>query len=198
MYFIDSVGAFSIVVANIIFWLLILRRHFWSEQVRAYFLWTFFITMWSFGYGITLGGFFSYKITLAWNKYCQAMATLIGPHFFYFASTVIGREKQYNKFFKFYLFWGIINAIALFFTPYYVQGLWAFSTYKYQPLGGPLYILFVSFFVLCTIHGFTIALINSRKLVGVRKKHAVLFLWASGIGYSGGFTLFLQGLGYSI
>ncbi len=193
MYVVDAIGAFSISVANLIFWLLILPKQYHRPIVRSYFVWSLFITLWSFGYGITLAGFYDYPTTLIWNRYCQAMATLIGPFYFKFACSVVGVFERYQKLFRVYLAIGIVSAFCLFVSPYYVQGLWSFGTYRYQPLGGPLYFLFTGYFLWCTTHGFGLAWKHYSLSRGIDKKHVQLFLWASGIGYSGGFTLFLQG-----
>ncbi len=193
LYLVDAIGAFSISVANLIFWTLILPKQYHRPIVRSYFLWSLFITLWSFGYGMTLGGFYDYSTTLVWNKYCQAMATLIGPFYFKFSCSVVGVFEKYRKLFLVYLVIGIINAFFLLATPFYVQGLWSFDAYRYQPLGGPVYFLFTSYFVWCTLHGFVLAWKYYGLKQGIEKKHVQLFLWASGIGYGGGFTLFLQG-----
>lgn len=190
---IDAVGAFSIVIANLVFWTLIFLGKSFTPLARAYFGWALFITLWSFGYGITLGGFFSYETTLVWNKYCQAMATLIGPFFFRFSANVAQCYGQMRKVFKFYLIFGIINAIALFFTPYYVKGLWSFGTYQYQPLGGPLYFIFTSFFMWCTLHSYWIVATRYKQSRGIQRTHITLFLIATGLAYFGGITLFFQG-----
>jgi len=121
------------------------------------------------------------------------MAILIGPFYFKFSCSVVGVFEKYRKLFQIYLIVGIVNAFCLFVTPFYVQGLWSFGPYRYQPLGGPLYFLFTSYFVWCTLHGFILAWKHYGLKRGVDKKHVQLFLYASGIGYGGGFTLFLQG-----
>ena len=190
----DAYGAFLIVVFNLTFWFFTLFRKSLSPLAKSYFGWSFFITTWAFGYGITLGGIFDYDTTLIWNKYCQAMAMLIGPFFFRFGCVAINRFDKINKrFFKFYLVFGIINAIALFLTPYYVKGLWSFAEYPYQPLGGRLYIIFTLFFMLCTVHSYLVVARHFRSSSGIQRKQVTLFLWATGIAYFGGVTLFLQG-----
>ncbi len=142
---------------------------------------------------MTLGGFFDYSTTLMWNRYCQAMAILIVPFYFKFSCSLIGIFEQNRKLFLIYLTIGVINALFLLVTPFYVQGLWSFGSYPYQPLGGPLYFIFTSYFVGCTLHGFVLAWKHYRLKQGIEKKHLQLFLWASAISYTGGFTLFLQG-----
>ncbi len=189
----DAVGAFLIVGCNIIFWYLTLRQKKKSDLAYAFFGWSFFIALWALGYGITLAGFFDKQTTLICNRYCQAMATLIGPFFFRFAAHTIYEYEKFKKLFYFYLIFGVINAAGLFFTPLYVKDLWSFADYTYQPLGGPLYILFAGFFIWCTIHAFLIVMFAFKGTSGLKRKQLVLWLWATGIAYFGGVTLFLQG-----
>src|SRR3989338_4700360 len=86
-----------------------------NPLAKSYFLWSLFITLWSFGYGITLCGWFDYNTTLTWNKWCQAMAVMIAPHFFRFGATVAGEFERYKKLYYFYSVFGVINAFGLFF-----------------------------------------------------------------------------------
>ncbi|MCB9800423.1 MAG: hypothetical protein H6757_06660 [Candidatus Omnitrophica bacterium] len=191
---IDAIGAFLIAIVNTVFWTLIFMGGSFTPLARSYFGWACFITVWSFGYGVTLSGAFSYEATLIWNRFCQAMATMIGPFFFKFSADVAGKFDNKNKqIFKIYLFLGITNATALFFTPLYVKGLWSFGPYRYQPLGGPLYGLFVVFFIWCTLHSYIVVALQYKKAVGLRKTHMTLFLLATGIAYFGGVTLLFQG-----
>lgn len=190
---VDSIGAFSIVLFNIILWTLTIAKSKLSPLAKDYFQWSFYITGWSLGYGFTLSGLFDYDTTLVWNKLCQAMAVMIGPHFFKFACHLSDEFKRYKHIYRIYLLFGIASALLLFFTPYYVRGLWSFGGYKYQPSGGPLYIVFTAFFFWCTIHAFMIAATAYKNLSGEKKKQVRLFLWGTGIGYSGGVFLFLQG-----
>lgn len=188
----DAYGAFLIVVFNIIFWLLALYRRSRNDLANSYFWWSFFITLWAFGYGITLGGFFDYEPTLIWNKYCQAMALMVAPFFFHLGCMVARQYETYKKIFWFYFMIAAANAVPLFFTNYYVRGLWSFADYRYQPLGGPLYWLFTLIFLWCTFHVFWIVAKNYRNSQGLHRKQMALFLLATGLSYAGGLTLFLQ------
>lgn len=192
---IDAGGAFAITGFNITLWLLTFTKRRLSPLAKAYFWWSFWITLWSFGYGVTLSGIFDYNTTLWWNKYCQAIATLISPFFFRFGACVANQFDRYRKLYQFYLGLATVNALALFLTPYYVKGLWSFGPYPYQPLGGPLYIVFTALFFWCTVHSFLVAAQAYRNVTGRKKKQVSLFLLGTGIAYSGGGTLFLQGYG---
>ena len=119
----DATGAFLIVVTNIVFWFLTLFKRDVSDHARAYFWWSLFITLWALGYGLTLGAFYSYEATLTWNRFCQAMALMIGPFFLRLCSYVIHQSERYHRTFLIYLLISIPNALALFFTPWYVKGL---------------------------------------------------------------------------
>ena len=191
-------GSFAITLFNILLWALTFTKRRLSPLAQSYFWWSFFISLWSFGYGLTLSGLFDYQITLWINKWCQAMAMLIGPFFFRFGCCVADEFEKYRMTYKFYLWFGIINAVGLFFTPYYVKGLWSFGEFRYQPLGGPLYIVFTSFFFWCTIHSFIVAARKYRGTIGQKKKQIKLFLLGTGIAYSGGGELFLQGFGIPV
>ncbi len=192
---IDALGAFAITGFNVTLWLLTFTKRRLSPLAKAYFWWSFWITLWSFGYGVTLSGVFDYGPTLWWNKYCQAMATLISPFFFRFGACVASQFDRYRKLYRFYLGLAVVNALGLFFTPYYVKGLWSFGPYRYQPLGGPLYFVFTLLFFWCTVHSFLVAAQAYRNVVGRKRKQVSLFLLGTGIAYSGGGTLFLQGYG---
>ena len=193
-----AAGSFAIALFNLTLWTLTFTKRHLSPLAKAYFWWSFYITLWSFGYGITLGGFLNYEATLWINKWCQAMATMIGPFFFRFGCCVAGEFEKYKRTYQIYLWFGILNATALFFTPYYVRGLWSFGVFRYQPLGGPLYIIFTAFFFWCTIHSFIVAAKKYRSSIGRKQKQIKLFLLGTGIAYSGGGELFLQGYGIPI
>jgi signal transduction histidine kinase len=189
-----ALGSFAIVIFNISLWFLIFasRAQEKTQLAKAYFKWSLFITLWALGYGITLSGIFEYQTTLIWNKLCQSFATMIGPYFFLFGICVADEYEKYKKIYQSYYAFGLINAILLFITPWYVIGLWSFGVFRYQPLGGPLYILFTGFFYWCTLHSFIIAVKKYRVSFGNAKKQIGAFLLATGIAYSGGGTLFLQ------
>ncbi len=186
-------GSWAITTFNIALWVLTLAKRRLSPLAKAYFWWSFYITLWSFGYGITLCGWFSYETTLLWNKWCQAMAAMIAPYFFRFGCVVADDFERYRKLYRAYLIFAIVNAVGLFFTPYYVKGLWSFGVFHYQPLGGPLYIIFTGFFWWSTIHSFLVAAQKYKGTVGHKRAQLRLFLWGTGIAYSGGGELFLQG-----
>lgn len=121
------------------------------------------------------------------------MAMMIAPLFFRFSCCVVDEYNVINqRLYRIYFWFAFVNALALFFTPYYVKGLWSFGDYRYQPSGGVLYGIFAGFFYLCTVHGFFTALKKYPKLINRKKKQARLFLLGTGIGYFGGGTLFLQ------
>ncbi len=123
------------------------------------------------------------------------MATLIGPFFFNFGCAVADQQKECKNIFRSYLAIGVAIALGLICTPYFVKGLWSFGVFRYQPLGGPLYIVFAGFFFWCTIHSFIVAASKYRNAIGRKKKQIKLFLLATGIAYSGGGSLFLQAFG---
>ncbi len=186
-----AIGSFLIVAFNLTLWFLTFFGRKLGELAIAYFWWSFFIAAWALGYGITLGGFFDYGTTLAWNKYCQAMAMLIAPFFFKYCCELVDEYENKKKIFLVYLLFAILNSIGIAFTPYYVSGLWSFGVFKYQPLGGPLYFIYVAFFHWCTLHGFLLVLSRYREFSELRRKQLKLFLIATGLSYFGGSTLFI-------
>lgn len=193
-----ALGSFAITFFNTILLVLTFKEQRINPTVKYYYQWTIFVTLWSLGYGITLGGFFDYSTTLIWNRFCQAMAVMIGPFFFKLCINLIGQDQKHKKAYIFYLTVGITNAILLFLTEWYVKGLWQFHDFKYQPDGGPLYILFVAFFVLCNLHGYFLVFKHYLNATGLIKKQLQLFLLSTGIGYGFSIELFLQGLGFAI
>ncbi|PIW65450.1 MAG: hypothetical protein COW12_01840, partial [Candidatus Omnitrophica bacterium CG12_big_fil_rev_8_21_14_0_65_45_16] len=185
-------GAFAVTIFNFTLWFLAFFKRSLSRLAKAFFWWSFFIALWAFGYGMTLGGFLDYEPTLIWNKFCQAMAALIGPFFFRYACTVVERDRENQTYFLIYLITGIVIAFFLFLTDYFVKGLWSFDIYHYQPLGGPLYSVFTVFFFWCTIHGFIVAISQFNQTEGQKRNQLWIFLLATAIPYFGGSTLFLQ------
>jgi len=188
-----AVGSWLITLANIVFWVLILRQRHVNRVARSYFGWTVFITLWSIGYGITLSGLLDYDVTLAWNRWCQAMAALIAPYFFRFVCLVVRQEAAIKRFFRWYLLLSIINSFGLLLHPSYVVGLWSFGVFRYQPLGGVLYPLFTGGFWLITLHAYWIGWRQLRRFQGMEREKVKLFLAGTAIAYSGAGTLFLQG-----
>ena len=193
-----ALGAFAITFLNVTIFIFAFRPSRLTPTVKTYFQWSFFASLWALGYGITLIGFFDYNTTLFWNKFCQAMATLIGPFFFKLACLLSNQYQAKRNFFNTYLFIGIVIAVTLFLTDWIVQGLWSFHFFKYHPLGGPLYGLFVGFFSWCNLHAFIIVLKECLSSQGLRRKQLKLFLISTGIGYGLSAELFLQGFGVPI
>ncbi len=188
-------GSFAITLFNLTLWFLTFFGRKLSGLARAYFWWSFFIAVWALGYGITLGGFFDYNTTLTWNKFCQSMAMMIAPFFFKYCCMLVDEYEKKRGIFLFYVELAAINAFGIAFTPYYVSGFWSFGVYKYQPLGGPLYVIYVALFHWCTAHGFILVLSKYREFSELQKKQLKLFLIATGTSYFGGSTLFLAPLG---
>lgn len=188
-----TIGAFAITFFNTLLLALIFRKRNFNQITNSYFQWTIFVTLWSLGYGITLSGVLGYDATLLWNRFCQAMAMLIGPYFFKLAVRLAGEYDAYRRVFRAYQIFGILNAILLLCTSWYVKGLWSFSDFKYQPLGGPLYLVFTLMFFWCNLHAYIIVLRKYLNSDGLKKKHLKLFLISTGIGYGISGQLFLQG-----
>ncbi len=187
-----TVGSWLITVANVAFWILIFRRQPYSRLAKGYFGWSLFITLWSIGYGVTLSALLDYDTTLAWNRWCQAMATFIAPHFFHFACLIVRREQTARRFFPLYIGLSSLNALGLLFSPSYVEGLWSFGGFKYQPLGGNLYILFTGLFWVITMHAFWVVGKQLDQVPTIERRQIRLFLVGTGIAYTGAVTLFLQ------
>jgi signal transduction histidine kinase len=191
-------GAFAISLFNLSLFLITRRSRNLNPTTKAYFQWTLFVSLWSFGYGITLSGCFDYNVTLLWNKFCQAMALLIGPFFFKFISVLITEQKKYKNLFLFYIGIAVSLAIVLISTDLLVESLWSFNEFKYQPKGGPLYGVFIIFFFWCNSHGYYLALRKFKRSSGILRKQLKIFLISTGIGYGLSSSLFLQGLGLRI
>ncbi len=189
-----AIGSFAITVFNFILWFLTFFGRKLSDLARAYFWWSFFIAIWAFGYGITLAGFFDYGTTLAWNRFCQSMAMLVAPFFFKYCAVLIDEYPKYEKIFLSYLTLSVLIAAGIFATPHFISDLWSFGIYRYQPLAGPFYFLYVSLFALCALHGFALVLSRYKQFDGIKRSQARLFLIATGTSYFGGFTLFIQAL----
>ena len=143
---IEAYAAWAITGFNIALWLLTIAHRRLSPLAKAYFGWTLFVTLWSFGYGITLSGWLDYEPTLLWNRWCQAMATLVGPVFFRFSTLVAGEGPQHQRYYRWLLLIGLAVAAGVMFSPLFVEGLWSFGRYRFQPDGGPLYGLFTGYF----------------------------------------------------
>lgn len=188
-----ALGSWLITAANVVFWLLIFRKRPFSRLAKSYFWWALFITFWSVGYGITLSGLLKYDATLAWNRWCQAMAALVAPYFFRFVCLVVQQESAARRFFRWYFALSVVNAIGLITSSTYVAGLWSFGVFRYQPLGGPLYPLFTMLFWVATMHAYWIAWTQFKKMRGVERAKIKLFLIGTGIAYTGAGSLFLQG-----
>lgn len=188
-----ALGSWLITIANIVFWALIFHKRPTNRVAHGYFWWSFFITLWSLGYGVTLSGWWSYEVTLAWNRWCQAMAALIAPYFFLFVCTVVQQQSKAKRFFPWYLGTSLVNAFGLMISPAYVADLWSFGSFQFQPLGGPLYTLFTGVFWWITFHAYLVAWERFRQVSRDQQAKLKLFLIGTGVAYTGGATLFLQG-----
>lgn len=186
-----AVGSFSILIVNCILWVFILSNRKKDAIVWSYLLWSASVSGWSLGYGITLSGWFDKSTTLFWNRFCHANASFIGIFFLQLAFALTHQLDKRKKYMTIMYFLGI-SLLILDFTPLFVKDLWQMSFFKYQPLGGPLYIYFTAIFFYSVMNGLWVLYKRMRETYGNEKAQLKIFLTGTLIGYSGGATLFLQ------
>ena len=95
-----TLASYSIILFNIILWILILYKRKKDIIVWSYILWSAAVSGWALGYGITLSGWFSKSTTLFWNRFCHANASFIGIFFLQLAFALthqLDKKKTYMK-----------------------------------------------------------------------------------------------------
>jgi len=186
-----ALGSFSILLFNLILWILILYKRKKDIVVWSYMLWSAVVSGWSLGYGITLLGWFDKPTTLFWNRFCHANASFIGIFFLQLAYALTHQLDKKKKYMMFMYAIGI-SLLILDFTPLFIKDLWQMSFFKYQPLGGPLYIYFTAVFFYAVINGLWVLYRRMIQVGGNERQQLKIFLIGTIIGYTGGATLFLQ------
>ncbi len=186
-----ALGSFSIVLFNIILWILILSNKRRDKVVWSYILWSAAVSGWALGYGITLSGWFDRPTTLFWNRFCHANASFIGIFFLQLAFALTNQLNIRKKYMLFMYSIGL-SLLALDFTPLFVKDLWQMSFFKYQPLGGPFYIYFTAVFFYTILNALWVLYRRMKEAIGNEQQQLKIFLIGTIIGYAGGATLFLQ------
>ncbi len=188
-----AIGAISIVFFNAVLWYLILQNRKRDRIVRAYLVWSACIACWSLGYAVTLSGLFSRDVTLLWNRSCHAFAVLIPVTFLHLAFAISKSRRLARNLFVSRVA-GCLAAVLvlLVFTPLFVKDLWSMGIFKYQPLGGPVYVYFAIFFASLVAYGLLELVRAYWRAQGNEREQIKVFLLGSVIGYLGGANLFLQ------
>ena len=186
-----TLGSFSIVIFNIILWALILSNRKKDVVVWSYVLWSAVVSGWALGYGITLSGWFGKPVTLFWNRFCHANASFIGIFFLQLAYALTHQLKKKKNYMRILYLIGF-SLLILVFTPLFVKDLWQMAFFKYQPLGGPLYVYFTLVFFFTITQALWVLYRRMISVEGKEKEQLKIFLIGTIIGYTGGANLFIQ------
>ena len=154
---------------------------------KTFALWTLSVTVWAFGISIhtvtndALSG-------LIWSRILHAAAIFIPTFFLHFTFAILDiRDK------KWILWVSYLGSIILFafnFTDLFMSGVRQVLNFKYFPIAGPAYPLFVLMFAACVIY----SLYNMFKAIkvssGVKRNQIKYLFLGAVIGFSGGSTTF--------
>lgn len=192
-----AIGAFSIILVNAVLWFFILAGRKHDPIVRSYLKWSASVAMWALGYGMTLSGAFSPEVTLVWNRLCHAFAVFIPVFFLELVMSLIQKDPLKSRSMIAVYASGILLFAAAW-TDNLVSGLWVMKGAGYQPVAGPLYVVFGAFFWIVVCEGLVLLAKETRRLFGQERQQIRIFMVGSAIGYLGGSTLFIQAFGLTV
>jgi signal transduction histidine kinase len=83
-------------------------------------------------------------------------------------------------------------------TRYFIDGIISTKYFKYYPKGGPIYIIFLLFFLVLIVLGFVKLIKAFNVSSGTRRNQILYVILASVVGFGGGVLWFLPAFGFDI
>ena len=147
------------------------------------------ISIWSFGYFLTLTNYFSYNLTLFFSRFSHASGAFIPILFFNFIVILLDSNYKYKKFLKFgYIISTIICVFCL--TNFVVKDVIEKMNISYYPEWGILYPVYSLLYIIFSGYG-NFILYKAIKLGSLkRKKQLKVFFIGTFLGFAGGISLF--------
>lgn len=158
-----------------------------ENQVKwGFFLFTFFVFVWSFGY------FFWQLSTnasdaLFWSRVLMAGSIFIPISYFYFSLALVGLVQKRKRILMFgYVLFPLF--FLLNFTPLFVHHVEPILSFDYWPMPGPLYHVFLAVWFFYVVYAIRILYSSYQKSTGRKNLQIKWVLLGTTIGYVAGST----------
>ncbi len=156
---------------------------------KIWFTFSFSVSVWGFGYFLTLTAWLPHEASLWCSRFSHASGAFIPILFFDFVSTLLSERKTHKKFIRY----GYIISVLLYvasFTPLIVKDVVQKLNIAYYPEGGILYPLYAFMYYVYAGYGMYRMYYVCRHSDTEKSNQLKYFLIASFIGFAGGFSLF--------
>lgn len=168
-----------------------------SKLNITFFIFSLDISLWSFAYYIwqiseTAAG------ALFWSRVLMAFAIFIPVFYLHFIYTLTGNEKRKRYFLLFsYLIFAVV-LVADVFSPYFIGSVRPIMNFRFWPVAGPLYLLFLALWISLMIYNVFFLYSFQRKSAGYLKIQIKYALLGFVIGLIGGITNYFMWFGIPI
>ncbi len=156
------------------------------------FLFSSTVSLWAFGYFLTLIDVLNYSSALMSSRLSHAVAAFIPITYLHFVWTLLKRKKRKSRtvFFVIAYFLSLV-VCATAFTPAIVKMLLPKMGIRYYPEWGILYPVFAAMFLVFPGYAEIELAREIRRVSGTEKIRLTYFFWALGLAFAGGISLFL-------
>ncbi|MBL7197596.1 MAG: GHKL domain-containing protein [Candidatus Omnitrophica bacterium] len=155
------------------------------------------ISLWSFGYFLTLTEYFSHDTTLLFSRLSHASGAFIPILFFEFVTVLLDCRPRYKKFLRYgYIFSSILFIFC--FTPLVVKDVVLKLNIKFYPEWGILYPPYTWLYLIYAVYGNVILYRELKNSSGERRNQLRYFFIGTTLGFAGGISLFFLILNFRI
>lgn len=173
-------------VTSIVLGLFVLGKNRFTEKYITYVFFCFSVAVWSIFY-------FYWMVStekgqaLAASRALMAGAVFIPIFYLHHVLVLLERRKEKERILGACYIFGLVS-VSLAFHPSYIQGVTSRLGFKYWPVPGPLYNIFLFFWVLIVLYGVFMILQELKEAQGLKKSRIKYLLIATLIGWGGGIT----------
>lgn len=160
-----------------------------SSLHKTWFVFASSVSVWAFGYFLTLTEWCSHDVSLWCSRMSHASAAFVPVLFFDFVALLLNERERHRRLIKYGYIVSALLCVACF-TPLIIRDVVQKLNIKYYPDGGLLYPVFILMYYVYASYGIY-RMYYVCKHSNAEKSHQIkYFLFASIIGFAGGASLF--------
>ncbi len=157
------------------------------------------VAFWSVGFFVTLFPGLPHDTALYVSRAHHAVSTFIPPLFCAFVFSLINIYEKRKKLIKFGFLFSTFLFISALTSPHFTKDVISKLYFPYWPVGGPLYFLFVVYFLIFTIYAHWELYKEYRSTSSGRKKRQIIYFFiGTAVGFIGGPTTFFLSFGIGV
>jgi len=162
---------------------------------KTFWLWTLSVAIWAFGISMhTLTD--DAASGLIWSRFLHGAAIFIPSFFIHFTFAVLNIRDN-----KWIIKFSYLASLALFafnFTNLFISGVRPVLSFKYFPIAGPVYPLFILMFAFCVLYSLYSMFKAIKNSSGIKRNQIRYLFLGAAIGFSGGSTTFFPMFGIKV